>query len=410
MRRLLSTFFGLLLVSASPAMAAIQFVCPSVGQDRLRTDIRALSESLDVVGLVDVLGTQRHVELTLGVPWSSVPTYEFHLHAGLNIATETVMLPLKDSESDESGEMVSVATVSRREILLALAHPARKLVFEACDVSPLLHELGVRQSIVAWSENMDLGWPDGGPAKWNTKFWSKGTPVDKNQLHQALRDPFVNPNLYSVGCYTAAKLLVAQGVMDYVRRVAGDPRLEQVVFERLYRDDDPLVNIEPPVLWAWEDDFNPQASKGVDGKLLRIDTNINEHSIVPGDWLYFINTHSPSKLKVGYEGSNAIYTGMNRFASYYNKTRPRDTTLEKVNDVYQWRHGVFDRPADLDKEKPLSEEELKKLLRAPREGGLLFPLRVVPHHFEDLSNPFGQGLQATEKILDLIQSELDLSS
>ncbi|WP_337235378.1 hypothetical protein, partial [Salmonella enterica] len=78
----------------------------------------------------------------------------------------------------------------------------------------------------------------------------------------------------------------------------------------------------PPVLWAWESDFDLNAA-GTNGKLVTIQTGIDKNSVVPGDWLYFINPHSPSNKKTGYEGSNAIYAGMNRFASYYDPTGAR---------------------------------------------------------------------------------------
>uniref|UniRef100_UPI00178C2B41 hypothetical protein n=1 Tax=Streptococcus agalactiae TaxID=1311 RepID=UPI00178C2B41 len=75
----------------------------------------------------------------------------------------------------------------------------------------------------------------------------------------------------------------------------------QEVKSRLYRDNDPLIDVEPPVVWAWESDFD-MAEKQTAGKLMNIELNASADSVVPGDWIYFINPEEISNKKIGYEG------------------------------------------------------------------------------------------------------------
>lgn len=51
-------------------------------------------------------------------------------------------------------------------------------------------------------------WPDGGAASVNGKYWKHGSPVAG----------------YSIGCYTASKLVMIQGVLDYYHRVKNDAK------------------------------------------------------------------------------------------------------------------------------------------------------------------------------------------
>ena len=408
--------FALFFLSINQAYASIRFVCERPEQSGLLNQVEALIQQLSVAEFIEVSATEGDLQLNLMSPWHSVPTYRLHEQNALKIGYEWVGLPLgtgepADVDTDAHAQQVyqQVATVSKREIFLALAHPGRVLVFNACEVTPVLYELGVRQSIVAWSESMRLGWPDGRSAKWNAQYWNKGTPHEKASILPSFRDAFQRPDKYSLGCYTSAKLLVAQGVLDYFSRVLSDSEQTQAVVDRLYADGDPLVNIEPPVLWAWESDFNKEDKATVAGKLLTIEPNADPGSLVPGDWLYFINPHSPSNRKVGYEGSNAIYTGLNRFASFYDPEGPRYSLYEKANDVYQWRHGVFNRPDDLDKEEALEEYQLKALLKTPREGGLLLPIRVVPLNFYNKQQPFELSPYMTQTLYELITTSSEPS-
>jgi len=102
---------------------------------------------------------------------------------------------------------------------------------------------------------------------------------------------------------------------------------------------------------------------------------------VPGDWSYFLNTDKRTYEKTGYEGSNALYLGRNRFDDYYNDNNHHYSYREKLAEVYQWRNNVFSRSHDWAKIKPISSDLLEKLGSTPEQGGLLMAYRVVPYYF-----------------------------
>ena len=77
----------------------------------------------------------------------------------------------------------------------------------------------MRQNIVAWSEHLNWTWPDGGAAVWNPQYWNRGTPLVHVKLHAAFGDAFNHQSQYAIGCYTAAKIVMVQGVLDYYRRI-----------------------------------------------------------------------------------------------------------------------------------------------------------------------------------------------
>ena len=117
------------------------------------------------------------------------------------------------------------------------------------------------------------------------------------------------------------------------------------------------------------------------GKLLNLHANVAPDNFVPGDWGYLVNTDAGSDQKIGYEGSNAIYMGGNRFDDYYNDNRHGYTHDQKLNEVYQWRNGVFNRYRDAKKAKPLAPQELIRLSSTPAAGGIQLDIRVGPRYF-----------------------------
>jgi hypothetical protein len=54
---------------------------------------------------------------------------------------------------------------------------------------------------------------------------------------------------------------------------------------------------------------------------------------------------------------------------------------EKMEEVYQWRHGVFSRDRDEDKMVERREEDFARLNRTPAEGGIQASLRAYPYFF-----------------------------
>jgi len=295
---------------------------------------------------------------------------------------EYAITPTELELPGKAGKTLRIQTVSKKEIMLALMQHGRTTVFaqNACSVEALRDHIGIRQNTVAWAEVLEWNWPDGGSAYWNKKYWRRGTPKKGHSLHTAVNDAFINQDKYSIGCYTATKLLMLQGVLDYYFRVKNDYIELARIEEQLNKDGEPLVNVEPGIMWNFESDYDHHEDTRP-GTLLQIQYQIAKDNFVPGDWLYFLNTDTNSYQKTGYEGSNAVYLGLNRFDDYYNDNNHAYSYSQKLDEVYQWRNGVFSRSRDAKKIKPLSEQDLETLSEAPDKGGLLNTFRVFPYQF-----------------------------
>ena len=67
--------------------------------------------------------------------------------------------------------------------------------------------------------------------------------------------------------------------------------------------------------------------------------------------------------------------------------RAQDATLaarpysEKLDEVYQWRNGVFSRSRDAAKLKPLSKQAFEQMGLTPEQGGMVMGYRLVPYLF-----------------------------
>lgn len=282
---------------------------------------------------------------------------------------------------DPSGSEKMVATVSQKEVALALMHPGRmtKYTGAQCGLEQFKDDIGIRQMTVAWTQSIGFGWPDGTPAQWNEKLWRKGTPLPGVDLHKAFTDAVVNPSDYSIGCYTAAKIVVSASILDYYKRVKKSPQQAAAVEAAMMQDGDPLVHVEPTKFWSFESDYDKSDQHS--GKLMRMVTGVHYTSIVPGDWVYMLNTDPKTAQKTGYEGSNGIYLGMNKFSDYYNDHEHAYIFEQKLDEVYQWRNGVFSRTRDANKVTPLTAEQINDLKKSPAEGGFLISDRLVPRLF-----------------------------
>ena len=322
-----------------------------------------------------------HTELADGrmaytLKTSDTSTLDLARHAYLHLKNDVVVLVGPQNQPKR------VSTVSKKEILLSLLHPGRATHFTgaACNVQALREHVGVRQNIVAWLGKIEWVWPDGAPACWNPAIWNNGTPRNLNRLDEALLDAFLNPKSYALGCYTASKLSYAHGVLDYYQRVLKSAEKAQLVRLRLLYDQDPLLQIEPSVTWDFEPDYDPH-KRPLPGKLLAIQRGVSAKHFVPGDWVYFINSDPITYADVGYEGSNAIYLGLGKFDDFYNDHHHAYTFKEKLNEVYQWRHGVFNHIRDAQKVHPLQQADYERLSQTPAQGGLLMDLRLTPYLF-----------------------------
>ena len=356
----------------------LMFTCTLTQRNQLQIDMQDYFRELgiDPAMIRETEPEVGKVFYSLSTPESETETLSLKKQKKYFIHDEVIALP------NINGKFQYVKTVSRKEILLSLLQHGRLTEFRgnACSISALRDHVGVRQNIVAWAEKLNWQWPNGDSAFWNNKFWNKGTPLPSVSLDKALLDAFINQKQYGIGCFTATKLSYAQGILDYFVRIKKDSVKAALVRERLLQDQDPLVGVAPPSMWSFERDFDP-SELNMPGKILSIKRGIAIGNFVPGDWIYLLNTDAMSYEKPGYEGSNAIYLGRGIFDDYYNDNNHHYTYKEKLDEVYQWRNGVFSRSRDFKKIKPLNVEDYYRLSKSPNAGGLLEDFRVSPYLF-----------------------------
>ncbi len=359
----------------------VSFACDAASLSQIKFDMNAYLVSLGiaaklVVTNVDIANSR--LTFTLNTPTHDADTLQLKSKSEYAIRHGIVRIP------DEHGKLQRIITVSKKEILLALLQHGRLTEFSGsnCNVNALKEQVNLRQNIVAWAERLNWIWPDGEAAEWNAKYWHKGTPHAKVALHIAFGDAFKHQRKYAIGCYTAAKLVMVQGVLDYYRRIKQNKYQQNLVEAQLLLDNEPLVNIEPGEMWSFESDFDPQ-KRMQRGKILTIQYKVAPLNFVPGDWAYVLNTDPVSAQKTGYEGSNAIYLGRNKFVDFYNDNHHAYSYKQKLDEVYQWRNGVFSRRRDAAKIKPLSSEDYQRLGQSPAKNGLVQSFRVFPKNFEN---------------------------
>lgn len=364
------------LLAAEPVAAGgIRFQCPppllALAGQEMDAFLEELAIPADQVSKTSsASGTQLNYRLR--TPEHDTSTLDLVDRPEYALASEAISLPAVRG-------MRVVHTVSRKEILLALLQHGRltEMTGGSCSVAALREMIGIRQNIVAWGEHLAWIWPNGGPARWNAKYWKEGTQLPRRPLADALLDMFLQQQRYTIGCYTATKVVYVHALLDYHRRVSPDAQKLSLLESRLLADGEPLVDVEPAGMWSFEDDFDP-AELRRPGKLLSLHSNVAARNFVPGDWVYLLNTDPVSRRKTGYEGSNAIYLGGGRFDDYYNDHQHAYAYEEKLDEVYQWRNGVFNRRRDVLKVQPLSRQAMARLSESPARGGMVFDFRVVP--------------------------------
>lgn len=377
--RLLGAAAGLLAACSVFADEGVRFSCSPgrIGQLETEMDAYLATSGIPAAYVTKRIDAAAGVAVyTLNTPDTDVNTLNLQQRPEFAISAEHVILPMGGNKQRQ------VETVSQKEILLALLQHGRLTEFSdaACDIDALRDHVGIRQNTVAWAETLEWVWPDGGYSEWNAQYWSQGTPLANAPLQEALNDVFFHQDKYAIGCYTATKFVMLQGVLDYYARIRKDPARLQVVLDRLHADGDPLVDVEPGRMWAFEKGITKK-ELAQPGKLLKITDDVAAKNFVPGDWAYFLNTDAVTQEKTGYEGSNAIYLGRNRFDDYYNDHDHFYTYEEKMNEVYQWRHGVFSRTRDADKVRPLRADDYERLGQTPEDKGMVLDIRVVPYFF-----------------------------
>ena len=366
---------SILAFLALPSLAAegLHFSCSPAQLVVIETRMSAYLKALDIdASLYVKQADDSSLTYTLATLPEDTNTLDFHQRPEMRLRPEILLLPAGQ------GRTRKVSTVSKKEIVLALMQHGRTTEFsgEACELAALRDHVALRQNIVAWAEKLAWRWPNGRSARWNTRYWERGSPKPGQPLALALQNALIEQEKYRMGCYAATKLLFAHGVLDHYFR--SDPARAALIEARL--DGEPLVDIEPAAMWAFESDFDP-ADRDKPGKLLKLIEGLPPRNFVPGDWAYLRNTDSGSAKNVGYEGSSALYLGQGRFDDLYNDNHYAYTYREKLDEVYQWRYGVFSRSRDYQKVFPLSESDYERLGKTPGQGGLLMDYRAVPYLF-----------------------------
>lgn len=360
----------------------IKFKCGAGELSTIEKDVVSYFNSLGVKE--DWYGHQvigENLYFTLKTPANDTNTLDLIKRPEYGV-TEAIVEVIKENKAKKI-KSKTVVTVSKKEIALALMQHGRTTEFnnENCTAEALIDNIGVRQNIVSWAEKVAWIWPDGTPAAWNEKYWKKGTPITDAPVHVIINDMFYNEEKYSIGCYTATKMVVIQGVLDYYQRIKKDAAMvKKIEAILLANDNEPLTEIEPGAMWSFEKDFD-HTDKDRAGKLLKIQYGVAPKNVVPGEWIYLLNTDEVSYEKRGYEGSNAIYLGRNKLDDYYNDHNHYYFFEEKLDEVWQWRNGVYSRSRHASKIKPMTISEIELLYRTPKEGGLLFDFRVNPYFF-----------------------------
>jgi len=357
----------------------VVYECPGRNIESLAVDVLTYFRSLGISEeQVHLFQNIEHgfLEFTLADAQNSTDTLTLINRREFELKEELVQLP------SDTNHPKTVLTVSRKEILMAMLQSGRisKFSGRGCTLDALKDQVGVRQNIVAWADSVAWHWPNGGYAKWNRKYWNHGNLKFNHPFHEALADVFIHPDKYSFGCYTASKLTILQGVVDYYRRIKHDLETAAIIEKRLLADRDPLRHIEPGSMWSFEKEETAQ-DIARPGKLLYLQEKIPVNNFIPGDWSYFLNTDPVTYQKTGYEGSNAIYLGRGKFDDFYNDNNGSYTYKEKLNEVFQWRNHVFSRSRDGAKIKPLTAKDLDRLGNSPDDDGLQLEYRAVLYQF-----------------------------
>lgn len=351
------------------------FECGADKRNQLKSELNAYQQELGVdASVYEVHESGTRLRLSLKDP-SIYGTLYLRWDPKYNITEERISLP-------SAKGLTEVETVSKKEILLALMHQGRETVFagNACHIDALKEHVQIRQMIVAWSEHLHWSFPDGSSAQWNQQYWDQGNLKPGTSLDKAMRDFFIQPDKCSIGCYTATKIVIIQGILDYFRRVKKDDAMADAIINRLKSDDDVLVGIEPGAMWSFQKPINPEEQKRL-GKLLKIQAQVAPMNFIPGDWVYFVNTDKDSSEKDGYEGSNSIYMGRASFDDFYNDNEHHYLYNEKIQNIYNWRNGVFSRSRDYQRVRILSAEQVHQFGLSPEEGGFLLKNRAIPYFF-----------------------------
>jgi hypothetical protein len=368
------------LVTTDPAFLdqkdGVVFTCSKEEIVKLKSDMTTYFNELGIdpkLVVVKSSGDGTKLGFNLNTPADDTNTLNLGSRKDFHITDDVVELPIK------GGKFRKVKTVSKKEIAFALFQHGRMSEFKGngCNAQAFKDHVGIRQNTAAWTEQLNWGFPDGKASAWNPKYWDESPMPKRGSLHEAINDLFINQDKYSMGCYSASKSVMSQGLLDYYARVRPDPEKLAQVEKAMLSDKAPLSDIEPGIAWDFVKSMTAEDLKQP-GKILTVTKEVAHRNFIPGDWVYIKNTDDKSSDMSGYEGSNAIYLGRNNFDDYYGEMKHRHYSFdEKINEVYQWRNGVFtSSDSSTKKRKELTPAEFNKILNNPEGGGILIDHRI----------------------------------
>lgn len=299
-------------------------------------------------------------------------TFALSRRSDLGLATEAVAF------TDRHGQTKSLALVSQKEILAAMLQRGRSFTFAGpnCSVDKLREHLAIRQNVVFWGFRTTWRHPEFNPYRYNRDVYWEEMQGDDWQVKpgvrhsEAVADAFVGQYSYEIGCTSACRFIVAQGIFDYYQRIKQDKR-RLLHIEASLDSRRPFRDMAPPA---------ERLGTGiVQGLMLERHVRVPWNHWVPGDWGWIKNTDEKSSREFGSEGSNIIYAGGGVFVNYYPE-RPVKNLDQLIKRVYGWSVG-------LDEEEVALDEALAQTLRKdPRDGGMLRDVRDFPKLFTAPSN------------------------
>lgn len=373
-----------------PIMGGIRFECRPEEIEHIKSDMNAYFTQLEFpTNMINQHRCHRHdLCYTLKTPRDDTNTINLATRPELNILPEILEYQRGD------GKIIRNAYTSKKEIVAALMQHGREYVLRGprCSVNALRDHVGVRQNIAKWAQIALMRWNF--PEEWvfkNGKWATEGRAAQMNPSvwgklhdrfipegvapHVAVADAFIGSYNYSMGCLTATKLIMIQGIMDYYRHVKKDQKMADYLDQIAKRApiDDIVINRQQQ------------------GKYLTRQDNIVGNNIIPGDWIYIDNPDPKSADIAGYEGANKIYIGGDRFSSLYQDSpnarhtspyylqSPHNKSLDYITqEVFNWRFNILEDYENNPKRAFLTRQQVIELRNSPDDKlkpGLLLTSR-----------------------------------
>ena len=361
-----------------PIMGGIRFDCKPVEIEKIKKDMVQYFTELEFpASMIHMHRCDKGNSIcyTLNTHRNDTNTMDLTTRPELDILPEILEYKRGD------GKIIKDAFTSKKEVLAALMQHGREYVLSGprCSVEVLRDHVGVRQNIAKWGKISRLRWDfpeawelkngklvlESKYAKMNPAVWGamKDPLLPKGTApHTAVEDAFIGSFSYSIGCTTAAKLVMVHGIMDYYRNVKKDKEMADYLNKIAKRA--PLSQ--------------PDRSNVIPGGYISRQYDVDTNNIIPGDWVYIKNTDKKSSERPGYEGTNTIYIGEGFFTKFYKNApgsrhgspyylnEPREVDLDhKTQEVFNWRFYIHEDYKNNPKRTFLTHQEVEDLRRSP---------------------------------------------